>query len=243
MKVLISGGAGFIGSHLVEHMLKQGSQVTVLDNLSTGNMDNLKGLEGEDLKFFKVDIDDYESIHGYFKGIDCVFHIAALADIVPSIRRPMDYHRSNVDGTISMLEASRRHDVKKFVYAASSSCYGIQENLPTDEKARISPEYPYALTKYVGEQYVLSWTDIYKLPAISLRLFNVYGPRSRTSGAYGAVFGVFLAQKLSGKDFTVVGDGTQTRDFVFVTDVVRAFGMAAESDISGEVFNIGSGIT
>ena len=176
-----------------------------------------------------------------FQDIDWVFHLAALADIVPSIQMPMQYHRSNVDGTFAVLEASRAAGVKRFVYAASSSCYGIPDQYPTPETAEARPQYPYALTKYVGEQYVMHWAQVYKLPCVSLRLFNVYGPRSRTSGTYGAVFGVFLAQKLAGKPFTVVSDGSQTRDFTFVTDVAEAFVMAARSDLAGEIMNVGSG--
>ena len=153
----------------------------------------------------------------------------------------MQYHRSNVDGTFAVLEAARAAGVKRFVYAASSSCYGIPDEYPTPETAQARPQYPYALTKYVGEQYVMHWAQVYKLPCVSLRLFNVYGPRSRTSGTYGAVFGVFLAQKLAGKPFTVVSDGTQTRDFTFVTDVAEAFVMAARSDLAGEIMNVGSG--
>jgi UDP-glucose 4-epimerase len=155
----------------------------------------------------------------------------------------MDYHRANVDGTLSVLEAARAAGVGRFVYAASSSCYGIPDVYPTPEDAEPRPQYPYALTKYIGEQYVLHWAKLYGFPALSLRFFNVYGPRSRTSGTYGAVFGVFLAQKLAGKSFTVVGDGTQTRDFTFVTDVANALVMAAESDLSSEVMNVGSGRT
>jgi UDP-glucose 4-epimerase len=148
-----------------------------------------------------------------------------------------------VDATIAVLEAARSSGVKRFIYAASSSCYGIPDQLPTPETAPIRTEYPYALTKYIGEQYMLHWNKVYKLPCVSLRLFNVFGLRSRTSGVYGAVFGVFLAQKLAGKPFTVVGDGTQSRDFTFVTDVVDAFVRAAESQVEGEIFNVGSGST
>ncbi len=180
------------------------------------------------------------AIRPYFDGVDWVFHLAALADIVPSIVDPVAYHHSNVDGTISVLEAARAAGVKRFVYSASSSCYGLADIFPTPETAPIAPQYPYALTKNVGEQYVMHWARLYKLPAVALRLFNVYGPRSRTNGTYGAVFGVFLAQKLAGQPYTVVGDGTQTRDFTFVGDVANAFVTAAESEVSGEVFNVGS---
>ncbi|OQA86653.1 MAG: UDP-glucose 4-epimerase [Lentisphaerae bacterium ADurb.Bin242] len=244
MKTIVTGGAGFIGSHLADLLLKTGHEVTVLDNYSTGRPGNLSHHSGNPhLHLVEADIADFEKVETYFHGAEWVFHLAALADIVPSIRHPMEYHHSNVDGTLSVLEASRRHGVKRFIYAASSSCYGLPDTFPTPETAAIKPEYPYAVTKNIGEQYVLYWNRIYGLPAVSLRMFNVYGPRSRTSGTYGAVFGVFLAQKLAGKPFTIVGDGIQTRDFTFVTDVARAYLTAAQSDVSGEVFNIGSGNT
>jgi UDP-glucose 4-epimerase len=164
-----------------------------------------------------------------------------MGDIVPSIERPVDYMSTNVMGTVHTLEAARHAKVKKFIYAASSSCYGLATELPTKESTKIDPQYPYALSKYLGEQAVFHWGNVYHLPVISIRMFNVYGPRSRTSGAYGAVFGVFLAQKLAQKPFTIVGDGTQTRDFVFVTDVAKAYLMAAESDRQNEVYNLGAG--
>lgn len=242
--VLVTGGAGFIGSHLVERLLDDGHAVRVLDNFSTGRPENLGHLQDHNgLIVHEVDVADYESIQPFFADIDWVFHLAALADIVPSIQQPLAYHRTNVDGTVSVLEAARVAGVERCVYAASSSCYGIPDEIPTPETAPACPQYPYALTKHLGEQIALHWAEVYDLPVLSLRLFNVYGPRSRTSGTYGAVFGVFLAQKLAGKPFTVVGDGTQTRDFTFVTDVVDAMVCAAESDIRNGVFNIGSGRT
>lgn len=242
MKVLVTGGAGFIGSHLVDRLLDDGHEVTVLDNFATGRRENLVQHRGQPrLRIHQVDVAEAELIKPYFEEVAWVFHLAALADIVPSIKQPLKYHRSNVDGTVAVLEAARSCQVKRFMYAASASCYGIPDELPTLETAPIRPMYPYALTKYLGEHYVLHWSRVYGLPCVSLRLFNVYGPRSRTSGAYGAVFGVFLAQKLAGKPFTVVGDGTQTRDFTFVTDVVDAFVRAAESQVDGEIFNVGSG--
>jgi len=244
MKCLVTGGAGFIGSHLVDRLLEDGHQVIVLDNFSTGRMENLAHHAGSPaVSIHEADIVDSEGIEPYFQGIDWVFHIAGLADIVPSIKRPMDYHRANVEGTVSVLEAARLAGVRRFIYTASSSCYGIPDVFPTPETAPIRPKYPYALTKYIGERYVLHWGKVYRLPVLSLRLFNVYGPRSRTSGVYGAVFGVFLAQKLHDKPFTVVGDGTQTRDFTFVADVADALVTAAESDLSDDVFNVGSGNT
>lgn len=244
MKVIVTGGCGFIGSHLVDRLLKDGHQVTVIDNFSTGRPQNLEHQKKHPrLQIIEANIIDKDKITPYFRGVDWVFHLAALADIVPSIQMPEQYFRSNVDGTFAVLEASRAAGVKKFLYTASSSCYGIPDVYPTPETAPTCPQYPYALTKYLGEQTALHWAWLYKLPVISLRLFNVYGPRSRTSGTYGAVFGVFLAQKLAGKPFTVVGDGTQTRDFTFVTDVADAFVTAAQSNVVNEVFNVGSGNT
>jgi UDP-glucose 4-epimerase len=244
MNCIVTGGAGFIGSHLVDHLLGDGHEVTVLDNFSTGRPETFDHVRSSPkLSVHKVDIAEFETILPYFEGADWVFHIAALADIVPSIEHPLVYYRSNVDGTVNVLEASRCHGIKRFVYTASSSCYGVPEIYPTPESADIRPQYPYALTKHLGEECVMHWCQVYKIPAVSLRLFNVFGPRSRTSGTYGAVFGVFLAQKLHQEPFTVVGDGSQTRDFVFVTDVVQALVMAANSKIQGEIMNVGSGHT
>jgi UDP-glucose 4-epimerase len=227
---------------LVERLIADDHRVVVLDDFSTGRPENLAACQGHPhLAVHEVDIADTGEVARHVEGADWVFHLAALADIVPSIQRPTDYHRSNVDGTVSVLEASRAAGVSRFVYAASSSCYGIPDEYPTKEDAEVRPEYPYALTKAVGEQYVLHWQKIYGLPAVSLRFFNVYGPRARTSGTYGAVFGVFLAQKLAVRPFTVVGDGEQTRDFTYVTDVVHACVLAARSDVRGGVFNVGSG--
>lgn len=241
MRTIVTGGAGFIGSHLTELLLEKGHSVLVLDNFSTGSRENLAHLkDNSNLSVVQVDISEFDKIKDYFQGVDWVFHLAALADIVPSVVEPLKYHKNNVDGTISVLEAAKQAGVKRFIYTASSSCYGLAEIVPTPETAPIKPEYPYALTKNLGEQIVLHWHKLYKLPVVSLRLFNVYGPRSRTSGTYGAMFGIFLAQKLAGKPFTVVGDGSQTRDFVFVTDVAKAFLVAAESDMADEVFNVGS---
>jgi UDP-glucose 4-epimerase len=244
MRTLVTGGAGFIGSHLVDRLLADGHQVSVIDNLATGRRDNLacaQAAGSERFRFDHVDVTDAAALGPLVEGVDWVFHLAGLADIVPSIERPLDYHRANVDGTVAVLDTARRAGVKRFVYAASSSCYGIPDVYPTGEGAGIRPMYPYALTKHVGEIYALRWWEMYRLPVVSLRLFNVYGPRSRAAGAYGAVFGVFLAQKRAGRPFTVVGDGTQTRDFTFVTDVVDAFVRAAGSGACGEVFNVGTG--
>jgi UDP-glucose 4-epimerase len=244
VRCLVTGGAGFIGSHVVDRLLAEGHEVAVIDNFATGRCDNLKAA-GSSNRFtlHRADIADFEAVRPLFAGVDWVFHLAAMADIVPSIQRPMVYHQANVDGTIVALEASRAAGVKRFLYAASSSCYGIPDVYPTPESAPIRPMYPYALTKNVGEQYVMHWHKVYGLPTLALRLFNVFGPRHRSSGTYGAVFGVFLAQKLAKQPFTVVGDGTQTRDFTFVTDVADAFIIAANSAQAGCNYNVGSGNT
>lgn len=243
MKYLVTGGCGFIGSHLVEHLLRRG-EVVVVDNLSTGRSDNLsRHKDNKHLTVIEADISDFSEILPCFKDIDAVFHLAALADIVPSIVSPLNYYKSNVSGTVNVVEASRLSGVKRLIYSASSSCYGLPDIFPTPETAQVRVEYPYALTKFLGEQTVLHWGKVYDLFVASLRLFNVYGPRSRTSGAYGAVFGVFLSQKINNCPFTIVGDGSQTRDFVFVEDVVNAFIMASESACRGEIMNVGSGNT
>ena len=241
---IVTGGCGFIGSHLADYLIKLNYEVVVIDNLSVGRRENISQLnENSKFTFVDADISNYDLIEPIFRGADLVFHLAALADIVPSIENPTEYYKSNVNGTFNVLQACRKHKVKKIIYAGSSSCYGIPDEYPTKETAAIRPQYPYALTKNIGEQLVMHWCQLYNLPAISLRFFNVYGPRARTSGTYGAVFGVFLAQKLANKPYTVVGDGNQTRDFTFVSDVVSAIIAAAESDLSGEVINIGSNNT
>ena len=238
---VVTGGAGFIGGHMVDLLLDRGFTVRVVDNLVGGRLDNLKHHEGDSrLGVHVEDIRNVEPGSPIFAGADFVFHFAGIGDIVPSIERPTEYMSANVLGTIHALEAARAANVKKFVYAASSSCYGLAD-VPTSEQAPINPEYPYALSKYQGEQAALHWGRVYHLPVASIRIFNAYGPRSRTSGAYGAVFGVFIAQKLKGKPFTVVGDGTQRRDFVFATDLARAFLAAAESDRRQEIYNVGAG--
>lgn len=242
MKCLVTGGAGFIGSHLVELLLKEGHQVIAVDNLVNGRKENIALFEkNPNFSFHQLDIRDRNALTSLMKGIDWVFHLAALADIVPSIENPQDYYDTNVTGTFNVLQAASSAKVKKFLYAASSSCYGLATQFPTPETAKISPQYPYALTKYLGEELVMHWNVVYKLPTISLRLFNVFGPRSRTNGTYGAVFGVFLTQKIKNKPFTVVGDGNQTRDFTYVADVAQAFYCAARSEKQGKIYNVGSG--
>ncbi len=239
---LVTGGAGFIGSHLVDRLLSEGRRVRVVDNMVCGHPRNLTQHQNNpNLEVIVGDVADMALMQKACEGVERVFHLAARADIVPSIENPLEYYRANVDGTFSTLEAARAHQVKKFIYIASSSCYGFPEMVPTTETSRISPQYPYALTKYLGEEMAMHWHRVYKMPILSLRFFNVYGPRARTSGSYGAVFGVFLAQLLANKPLTVVGNGEQTRDFTFVSDVVDAIVTAGASQINGEIFNVGSG--
>ena len=239
---VVTGGAGFIGSHMVDLLAGAGYRVHIVDNLTGGRLLNLEQHRSNpDVVFENRDIRTLEPGDALFTGARYVFHFAGIGDIVPSIDRPVDYMSTNVQGTVRVLEAARYAGVRKLVYAASSSCYGLAEITPTPEDAPIQPQYPYALSKYQGEQAVLHWHAVYRVPVNSIRIFNAYGTRSRTTGAYGAVFGVFLAQKLAGKPLTIVGDGSQRRDFLYVTDVARAFLAVAETEISGRVYNAGAG--
>jgi UDP-glucose 4-epimerase len=238
---VVTGGAGFIGSHMVDRLLDEGFRVHVIDALVGGRLENLAHRKHDPRLVVETrDIRDLAPTDKLFARAEYVFHFAGIGDIVPSIDKPVDYLSTNVIGTVKVLECARHARVCKLVYAASSSCYGLAD-VPTREDAPIQPEYPYALSKYMGEEAVLHWGRLYRLPVISIRIFNAYGTRSRTSGAYGAVFGVFLAQKIAGKPFTLVGDGTQRRDFLFVTDVANAFFLAATTDRVNEVYNLGAG--
>jgi UDP-glucose 4-epimerase len=242
MRAIILGGAGFIGSHLAEKLLNSNYQVKIIDNLSTGRRENINHIKKK-IKFIKADISKKGKWQNEFKNTDYVFHLAALADIVPSIDNPQEYYESNVTGTLNVLQACIKFKIKKLLYSASSSCYGISKKYPTKESEKINPIFPYAVTKYLGEELIVYWSKIYNINFISLRLFNVYGPRSRTSETYGAMFGVFLAQKLSRMPLTMVGNGTQSRDFTYVSDVVDAFVIAARSKLINKVFNVGSSKT
>jgi len=238
---VVTGGAGFIGSHMVDLLVARGYAVRVIDNLVGGSEANLaQHASNPDVTFRRGDIRALEVGDPLFAGARFVFHFAGIGDIVPSIERPLEYVSVNVAGTAHVLECARHAGVEKFVYAASSSCYGLAST-PTREDHPIAPLFPYALSKYQGEQAVFHWHKVYRLPANSVRIFNAYGTRSRTSGAYGAVFGVFLRQKLAGRPFTVVGDGTQTRDFLYASDVATAFLRAAETEKTGEIWNLGAG--
>ena len=243
MRALVTGGCGFIGSHLVERLVDEGHAVRILDDLSTGRISNAEHLLADgSVEFIEGSVQDPRVVAKAISGRTHVFHLAALADIVPSIVSPLAYFETNVRGTAVVVEAARHERVQKVVYAASSSCYGIPDAFPTKETAEIRPQYPYALSKWLGEEVVKHWGQVYDLPYTCLRLFNVYGPRSRTSGTYGAVFGVFLAQKLAGKPMTIVGDGSQRRDFTYVTDVTSAFTAAVDSEVRAGIMNVGSGV-
>ncbi len=238
---IVTGGAGFIGSHMVDLLLDRGFEVRVVDSLVGGREQNLAHHgAGAPLYFEKRDIRSLQPGDKLFAGAEYVFHFAGIGDIVPSIERPMEYMDVNVQGTVRVLECARAANARRVVYAASSSCYGLA-SVPTREDHPIVPKYPYALSKWMGERAAFHWHEVYGLPVNSIRIFNAYGTRSRTSGAYGAVFGVFLRQKLAGNPFTVVGDGTQSRDFLYVTDVAEGFLAAAETNRIGEVWNLGAG--
>jgi UDP-glucose 4-epimerase len=237
---VVTGGAGFIGSHMVDVLLDAGFAVRVIDNLVGGHQSNLAHLRGHpDLACYWQDIRQLEPASPIFAHARYVFHFAGIGDIVPSIEQPTPYMDTNVQGTVHVLECARHAHVEKFVYAASSSCYGLA-GVPTAEDHPIAPQYPYALSKYQGEQAAFHWHRVYGLPVNSICIFNAYGPRVRTTGAYGAVFGVFFRQKLAGEPYTVVGDGTQRRDFIYVTDIAHAFLAAARTPVRGERFNVGA---
>lgn len=242
MKVIVTGGGGFIGSNLVDRLLKEKKikKIVIIDNFGLGYRNILHLRNNKRIKIVKKDINKIKPDDANFKNASCVFHLAALADIVPSIVNPIKYCESNIYGTINILEAIRYNKVKRIIYTASASCYGLPKEFPTSENSKIDLQYPYAFTKYIGEQSVVHWSKVYKIQYISLRLFNVYGLRSRTSGAYGAVMGVFLKQKLSNKPLTVVGNGTQSRDFINVKDVCEAFIKASQTKKINRVINIGS---
>ncbi len=238
---VVTGGAGFIGSHMVDLLSNKGFEVRIIDNLLGGHLNNINHhKKNKKIIFEKLDINKINSDNKIFKNVKYIFHFAGIGDIVPSVENPKKYIDTNTIGTLNILEGARKNNIQKFLYAASSSCYGLAKT-PTSEKHLINPQYPYALSKYIGEKYVFHWNKVYNLKTISLRIFNAYGTRVRTTGAYGAVFGVFLKQKLAGKPFTVVGDGNQARDFIYVTDICDAFYKAAKSKYTSEIFNVGEG--
>lgn len=240
--VTVLGGAGFIGSHLVDELLTQGHEVTVLDNLSEGKLENLaRWKKHPKLEFVRGDIRDYHTVRAAVDHKDWVFHLAAMSRIQPSITDPKLAFDQNITGTVNVLEACRERGVKRVVYSASSSAYGLRNTPPLVESMPTDCLNAYSLSKKVGEELMEMYNKLYGLSTISLRYFNVYGPRHQEEGSYATVIAVFRRQKRLGQPMTIVGDGEQRRDFTFVSDVVRANVMAAMNyDING-VFNIGTG--
>ncbi len=238
-KAIVTGGAGFIGSHLVDALIKDSFDVTILDNLSTGRKSNVNKLA----QFIEADIRDLKKIKPYFKNTNLVFHLAAMARIQPSIKDPANTFDNNVAGTLNVLLAARDAGVKRVIYSASSSSYGDQKTLPLHEEMTPHFKSPYALSKYIGEELCRLFSGLYGLETVSLRYFNVYGPRQLVDGAYATVIGIFIKQAKEGKPLTIVGDGNIERDFTHVKDVVRANILAGNSDKvgSGELINIGTG--
>ncbi|MFH1255414.1 MAG: NAD-dependent epimerase/dehydratase family protein [bacterium] len=235
-KCLVTGGAGFIGSNLVDELLNQGNEVVVIDNLSTGKKENIN----PKAEFFQADLRDLEKIKPLFKGVDYVFHEAALARVQPSIIDPVTYNDHNVNGVLNVLVAAKDAGVKKVVYAASSSAYGNQEKMPLTEDLPAVPISPYGLQKYIGEEYCRLFSYVYKLPTVCLRYFNVFGPRMVQEGAYASVVAIFANQRKNNQPLTIVGDGEQLRTYTFVKDIVEANILAVKSDVAdGRPINTG----
>lgn len=239
MKCLVTGGAGFIGSNLVDALVGLGFNVHIIDNLSNGKRENIH----KKATLHVLDITDLKAIKPIFKGAKYVFHLAALPRVQYSIENPSQTNQTNVEGTLNVLISSVDAKVKRVIYSASSSAYGDQKVMPLKENMTPSPKSPYGLQKYLGELYCRLWYQVYGLPTVSLRYFNVYGPKYSSEGAYALVIGKFLKQRSAGKALTVTGDGKQTRDFTHVRDVVRANILAMKSSKvgKGEVLNIGAG--
>ena len=241
MKYVVTGGAGFIGSNLVDLLLSENHEVIILDNLSTGNMDNLSEKACESFIYKDIAMALPQELNRICEGSDGIFHMAALPNVQFSIEKPIQTINANLISTIKMLEVSRKHSIK-FIYSGSSSCYGATNKTPTNENETIKPLSPYALNKYQGEEYCKLYSDIYDVNTVCLRYFNVYGCRMAHTGAYKSVLSVFLQAYRDKKPFNVVNDGTQTRDFIHAYDVARANICAMNTNIKAEMpFNIGSG--
>lgn len=238
-KVVVIGGAGFIGSHMVDALVENGYETHILDNLSGGKKENLN----PKAVFHNADIRNLEEVKPIIKDAKCVFHLAALPRVQYSIEHPAETNEVNVTGTVNVLIAAKEGGVKRVIYSASSSAYGDQKTMPLLETMTPNPKSPYGLQKYIGELYCRVWSEVYGLETVSLRYFNVYGSRMNPDGAYALAIGKFLKQRKARKPLTICGDGTQTRDFTNVSDVVRANLLAAESKKvgKGEVINIGAG--
>ena len=240
-KSIVTGGAGFIGSNLVDRLVEEGHKVIVIDNFVSGKKDNLSHHSKKNVKIIKSDISNNKKLYKHFKGVNYVFHLAGLAEIVPSIENPRKYFINNTLGTLNILEAAKQVKIKKFIYAASSSCYGTPKKIPTKETDKIDTKHPYAFTKFLGEEAVIKYANFFRMPNISCRFFNVYGPRLNRTSQYGAVFSNFLTQKKRHKPLTIVGNGRQTRDFIHVDDLTNAFVILAKSNLKNKIYNLGSG--
>ncbi len=226
---------------MVDLLIENDYQVRVIDNFAGGHLKNINHLKDHNnFSLLEIDIRKLSENDLFFKDVNVIFHFAGLGDIVPSIDFPLKYFDVNVQGTVNLLNCAKLNNINNFIYAASSSCYGLAD-YPTKETNPINPQYPYAMSKYMGELSVMHWKRVYKMNNKSIRIFNAYGRRVRTTGVYGAVFGVFLKQKLEGKPLTVVGDGSQKRDFLHVKDVARAFLKVYEQKTDDYIFNVGAG--
>ncbi len=242
MDILVTGGAGFIGSHLVRWLVEQGHHVRVLDNLSSGRLD-LLGPALESIEFIEGDIRNFSAVQAALNRIDLVFHLAALVSVVESVEYPLRTQDINATGTLHVLEGARRAGVARVVQASSCAVYGNTEKLPVAETERPMPLSPYALTKLAAEQYGQLYTQLYELETVALRFFNVYGPRQDPASPYAAVIPRFIAKLCAAEQPLIYGDGQQSRDFIFVGDIVRALWSAATvPNIAGGVFNVGSGL-
>lgn len=237
MRILITGGAGFIGSHLVEHFQGKATEIRVLDNLRSGYRKNLDGL---DHTFIEGSITDPQVVEGAVSGVDCIFNLAALVSVPESMERPLETVDINVKGLLNVLDAASRHGVKKFIHASSAAVYGDNPTVPKTECMLPEPKSPYAIAKLDGEYYL----NLHRRPSIldtcSFRFFNVFGPRQDPNGAYAAAVPIFIERALRGEEITVFGDGEQTRDFIYVKDIVSALVFGAEKSLSG-TFNVGYG--
>lgn len=237
-KCIVTGGAGFIGSHIVDKLIELGHQVLVVDNLSLGKKENIN----DKAEFHNVDIRNFEELKPLFEGVDAVFHLAAEPRVSVSVEKPLETNEINVTGTLNVLELSRLSRVKKVIFSSSCAIYGDCEIMPIKENVEKTPKSPYGLHKLMGEQYLKLYSDLFGLSTVSLRYFNVYGPRKSADGGYPMVIPIFLKQKKEGKKLTVEGTGENTRDYVFVSDVVEANLKAWMSDVkNGESINIGFG--
>ena len=241
MRALVTGGAGFIGGHLVGALLERGDDVVVLDNFSSGRRDNLAGIDRE-IEVVEGDLRSYERVHAAVRGVDVVFHEGALPSVPRSVQDPLTTNAVNVDGTLNVLLAARDENVGRVVFASSSSVYGDTPTLPRTEDQPLLPIAPYAVSKTAAEAYCRAFWRIYALETVSLRYFNVFGPRQDPTSQYAAVVPRFITKLLEGESPVVYGDGEQSRDFTFVADVVRANLLAVDVEgISGETFNVASG--